>query len=452
MYPYGLIGNCQASALISRTGSFDWLCLPRPDSEPIFGKLLDPNGGSLSILPVEGEPRASIQRYEELTNILVTEIRDEKGHSYRMTDFFPRYEDAGQIYRPTVCIRILEPIDGHPWVRFQMDPVCGWIKERVRPTRGPQYLEYSIRDEKLRLSTNLPLTYLNEPSGFALQQKTYFVLSWSTPLTDYIPHLCEEYLEKTRHYWKTWVKHCSIPTLFQKETIRSALALKLHCFEDTGAILAALTTSLPEQPGAGRNWDYRFCWLRDAHFALSAFHNLGHFEETEGFLKFLLGIAAKHESSRERLAPVYSLTQDLPKNETIQPEWLGYGGSGPVRTENQAAEHIQNDVYREMILTLAPIFFDHRFVHLRTPHLEDLLSHLARLCERSISSEDAGLWEIRNGWQEHSFTNLMTWAGLERMSRIQAQGDLKNSPVATAEARDWCLPRPPLITTRRRTL
>ncbi len=297
--------------------------------------------------------------------------------------------------------------------------MSGWSKRPIPYTRGNSHLRFETQGDTLRLTTNMPLTYLCEEQSFALHETVHLALTWGTPIEDDLEQVCSSFLEKTAQYWRLWVKHCSIPPQFQTETIRSALALKLHCFEDTGAILAALTTSLPEEHGKNRNWDYRFCWLRDAHFVLSALHNLGQFEEMEGFLKFLLGIAGRLEPSGDSLAPVYTLSQQLPLPEHEHTNWGGHAASLPVRTNNQAAEHVQNDVYGEMVLTLAPIFFDERFLHLRNREHEELLMRLARLCERSISTPDAGLWEVRNHWQEHTFTNLMSWAGLERASRIR---------------------------------
>ncbi len=440
MYAYGLIGNCQASALISNQGSIDWLCLPRPDSEPVFGRLLDPDGGHFSITIENQQPPT--QHYLENTNILVTELSDKNGNQFRITDFFPRFEQYGRIFRPMSLFRIVETLKGSPLIKVSCRPVMGWNKERARAIRGNSHLKFDFRDESLRLTTNMPLTFLSEETAFPLTEKLYFVLSWSTPIEEDLAQVTERFLLQTQNYWRTWVKHCSIPSLFQKETIRSALALKLHCYEDTGAILAALTTSLPEEPGSTRNWDYRYCWLRDAHFVLTAFHNLGHFEEMEGFLKFLLGVTHKYNISQnrqDRLAPVYTLSQELPLPETKQSLWRGYQNSGPVRTHNQAAEHVQNDVYGEMVLTLSPIYFDERFLHLRSPEHEKMMTNLALLCERSISTPDAGLWEFREGWQEHSFTNLMSWAGLERIARIQAKGYLKSVPFDVAAARDRAL-------------
>jgi len=433
MYNYGLIGNCQTAALVNTNGSIDWCCMPRPDSAPVFGRLLDPDGGYFCIEPAAGGK--GNPHYLPNTNVLVTRITCDDGSAYRITDFCPRFEQYGRMYRPIAVFRIVEPLQGTPVVKTMCRVVNGWDKHAVRPVRGNSHLRFEIGADHLRLTTNMPLTYLCEETPFALQQPLYFALTWGAGLEDDLIEVSQRFLEHTTNYWRTWVKHCSIPSLYQRETIRSALALKLHCFEDTGAILAALTTSLPEEDRQGRNWDYRYCWLRDAYFVVSAFNNLGHFEEMEGFIKYLLGIAQHHEHSRERLRPVYCLDQALPLPEKEHANWRGFGGNAPVRSFNQAAEHVQNDVYGEMILTLAPIFFDERFQHLRSTEHEELLGHLGRLCVRNIGQPDAGLWEIRNGWREHSFSNLMSWAGVERLVRIRAAGYLKNFTVDLAAAK-----------------
>jgi GH15 family glucan-1,4-alpha-glucosidase len=247
-------------------------------------------------------------------------------------------------------------------------------------------------------------------------------------LNDDLERVSEDFLRETQKYWTTWVKHCSIPTHFQEETIRSALALKLHCYDDTGAILAALTTSLPEEIGGTRNWDYRFCWLRDAYFVLSALNALGHFEETENFLKFLLNVVADTDLSTQGLSPVYGLDNQRPNAELILENWRGYQGSAPVRANNQACEHVQNDVYGEMVLSLSPVFFDERFRHMRSKEYENLLEALLIQCSSRISQVDAGPWEIRTDWREHSFSNLACYAGLARGLELQKRGFLKSYP------------------------
>jgi len=424
MYRFGLIGNCQASALINENGALDWLCLPRPDSPPVFGRLLDPDGGHFS---VDTEAKATYrQAYLSNTNVLTTFVRLEDGSEFKITDFCPRFQQHGRMYRPMSVFRVVEPISGSAKIKVVCKPVVGWEKEPAKPIRGNSHIRFDIREGSLRVTTSMPLTYLSEETFFTLKEPLYFALSWDLGVEDDLIQVTNSFLEQTIDYWNTWVKHCSIPSLYQRETIRSALTLKLHCYEDTGAILAALTTSLPEENGTGRNWDYRYCWLRDAYFVLSAFYNLGHFEEMEEFLKFVLNIAEKHEHSRARLRPVYRLDQTLPLPEIEHSNWIGFGGSKPVRSGNQAAEHVQNDVYGEMALTLSPIFFDERFDRLRSKDHEDLLAHLGKLCASHVSKPDAGLWELRNGWQEHSFSNLMCWAGLERIERVREKGFLKD--------------------------
>jgi GH15 family glucan-1,4-alpha-glucosidase len=422
MYPFALIGNCQAAALVDTTGSLQWLCFPRPDSEPVFGKLIDQAGGEFAITST-GVAHFS-QEYMPNSPVLVTTVTNDDGSSFKITDFSPRFIQHGRIYRPNAVFRIVEPISGSPTIKVSCKPVLGWSKKPARPIRGNSHIRYDYPADSLRLVSNMPMTYLVEERAFSLKETVYFGLTWSYGIEDDLPQMSQRFLSQTLEYWDAWVKHCNIPTLYQSETIRSAITLKLHCFEDTGSILAALTTSLPEEAGGTRNWDYRYCWLRDAYYVLSAFHKLGHFEEMEGFIKFLLNIAETHDASNAVLHPVYRLDQTLPLPEVIHPNWGGYLGTQPVRSANQAAEHVQNDVYGEMVLTLAPIFLDERFRHLRTKDHEKLVEHLGRMCLKTLSKPDAGLWEIRDGWQEHSFSNLMCWAGLDRISSIHQLGYL----------------------------
>jgi GH15 family glucan-1,4-alpha-glucosidase len=423
MYRHGLIGNCQIAALVSEEGSLEWLCLPRPDSPPVFGRILDEHGGHFSITP--REPIASRkQEYVRNTNVLVTTITLKNGDAYRITDFCPRFYQYNRIFRPFAIHRILEPIAGNPMVSVECRPVQGWDKIRVPPARGNSHVRYDIRGEALRVWTSMPMTYFCEQQYFPLREKTVFAIQWSTNLEQDILEVTEFFHRQTIAYWRQWVSHCSVPVEFQQEVIRSALALKLHCFEDTGAILAGLTTSLPEERGHNRNWDYRFCWLRDGAFVLNAFNQLGHFEEMEGFLKFLLSLAKDNEESREKLRPVYALDRSLPLPEETHANWAGFAGTQPVRSKNQAAEHVQNDVYGEMLLAIAPIYFDERFYHLRTPEHEELVGRLTAFCVRNVAKPDAGLWELRDGWREHTFSNLLCWAGIDRAEMMRKRGFL----------------------------
>jgi GH15 family glucan-1,4-alpha-glucosidase len=416
MYPYGVVGNCQVNALISDRGSVDWFCCPQPDSPPIFGRILDPDGGHFSI--TSPHIKETKQNYISNTNILETVITEEGGAKFKITDFCPRFQQFGRTFRPTMLMRTVEPIFGSPQIRVSCRPVAGWTKEPVTPVKGSNHLRFDYPGEgnQLRLTSNMSLTYINTDHSFSLQEPLHFVLTWGAPFEEDIKSTFNQFLQQTELYWRNWVKHCNVPPLYQKQVIRSALVLKLHCFEDTGAILASLTTSLPEEIKNVRNWDYRFCWLRDAYFSLTAFQNLGHFEEMEGFVKFLLNIA--EISKGEGLHPVYKLDTTLPLPENEHPNWAGFMGSQPVRSGNQAATHVQNDVYGEMVLSLGPMFFDERFCDLRTATNQGLLAGLAMQCHKFLDVPDAGLWEFRNAQRLHTFSTFMSWAGLERFKRV----------------------------------
>jgi GH15 family glucan-1,4-alpha-glucosidase len=193
----------------------------------------------------------------------------------------------------------------------------------------------------------------------------------------------------------------------------------MHCFEDTGAIIAAMTTSIPESAGSGRTWDYRYCWLRDAYYVLAAFRRLGHFEEREGFISFLLNIAGGNPTLD--LAPLYRVDGTTNLEETILTEWPGWHGEGPVRLGNAAALHQQHDVFGEMVLALAPIFLDDRFAEERSREALDLVERLARKAISVVGKPDAGIWEYRTAWKPQTFSSLMCWAAADRMSAIAAR-------------------------------
>ena len=409
----GLIGNCQLSALVRRDGAIVWSCMPRFDSPPIFASLLDDSeGGKFTIGPTVHA--AGVQRYLPNTNVLETRFEDEEG-AFRILDFAPRFMQYERSFRPTKLVRIVEPLSGTPRIRVLCDPVLGWSRARPRPELGSHHVAYHGYPTELRLTTDAPLSYLND-EPFALTGRKHFVLAWGAPVQEPLESLCDRFLRETVRYWQQWVKHCDIPPIFQGEVIRSALALKLHCFEDTGAIVAALTTSLPEAPGSGRNWDYRYCWLRDAYYTLGAFQLLGHFEEREQFLQFLIHVASSAPDLD--LAPLYRIDGKTDLGEQVLDAWPGFHGEKPVRVGNAAALHKQHDVFGEMVLALTPLFLDARFREHATPPVLDLVMRLARRAVAVVGQPDAGIWEFRAEWRPQTFSSLMCWAAADRMSRI----------------------------------
>jgi GH15 family glucan-1,4-alpha-glucosidase len=411
----GLVGNCQFSALIERSGSVVWCCLPRFDSDPVFGRLLDEeDGGHFTITPAEGG--RGTQRYLENTNVLETRFESESG-SFRVLDFAPRFQQFGRMFRPTHLVRVVEPLSGAPWVRVVCEPKLGWAKTEPQRVTGSNHIDYLGFKNPLRFTTDVPLSYVGT-RPFALTERKYFALTWGTPIEEPLAPLCERFLNETTRYWERWVKHCNIPALYQREVIRSALALKLHCYEDTGAIVASMTTSIPEAPGSGRTWDYRFCWLRDSYYVLGAFRLLGHFEEREAFTNYLLNIAG---GSRDlQLSPLYRVDCSSDLEEVVMDNWRGFEGEGPVRVGNGAATHAQHDIYGEMVLSVAPVFLDERFHAERSKSTFELVERLARKAIEVAGTPDAGIWEYRTEWQPQTFSSLMCWAAADRMAHIAA--------------------------------
>jgi len=422
----GLIGNCQFSALVERTGSVVWCCLPRLDSEPVFASLLDEAGGGRFAVEPEGGGHGT-QRYLDNTNILETTFANREG-TFRILDFAPRFHQYDRVFRPTQLMRIVEPLEGTPRVRVRCDPRLGWSKKVPTQLHGSNHVRFEGFASQLRLTTDVPQSYLGG-QPFTLAERRHLVLAWGPPVEEALPALCARFLEETSRYWQRWVMHCNVPPLFQKEVIRSALALKLHCFEDTGAIVASTTTSIPESPGSGRTWDYRYCWLRDAFYALGAFRLLGHFEEREKFVTFLLDVAGA--SPDLDLAPLYRIDGRSDLEERILPDWPGFNGEKPVRVGNAAALHRQHDIFGEMVLALTPVFLDDRFQAEQSRSTLRLLERLARKAISVAGIPDSGIWEHRTEPKPQTFSTLMCWAAADRMASVAA----RHLPAMEAEFR-----------------
>ncbi len=414
-----LIGNCSYQALIDDQSRIKWLCWPRFDSSFVFGSLLDETrGGEFAITPAEGR-FVSQQGYLPNTNIIRTHFRSAAGE-FTVTDFAPRFLQFQRSFKPTMLVRHIRRVSGTPNIRVCCDPTYDYGRARPTCHIASNHIQWHIPGAQLRLTTNAPLAYVHETRSFALESDLYFVLTWGQPLEASLKDTCESFLSQTKHYWETWVKHASIPERFQEQVIRSALALKLHQFEDTGAITAATTTSIPEHPGSGRTWDYRFCWPRDTYFTLRALRRLGHFEEMEAFVAYLGNIA---EASPDRLQPVYGISGEREIIETTIEHLSGYLNNGPVRAGNDAYRQTQHDVYGEMIASLAPMFLDVRFHNMARERSTSLLRNLLTSIETYLESPDAGLWEKRQAPKLHTFSLLMHWAGATVAHRVGVRFD-----------------------------
>ncbi len=412
LYQSGIIGNCSFIAHVDTSTNISWLCLPRFDSSFVFGSLLDKEkGGTYSILP-DGK-YTSRQYYIENTNILCTEIESKDG-KYRITDYAPRFYLFERYFKPLMLIRKVEPLQGNPRVKVTCKPVTDYGERQLQASPASNHIDYFGAANTIRLTTNFSINHILNEQHSVLNETKYLVLTYGSPLEASLKSTAEEFLTRTKDYWQQWTKKTSIGNLYQDEVIRSALVLKIHQYEDTGAIIAASTTSLPEYPGSGRTWDYRYCWLRDAYYILQAFNNIGHFEEMESYFNFIANISIKEEG---RYQPLYSITGEKYLKE-IELPLDGYLGNKPVRIGNQASEHIQNDVYGQVLISLLPLYTDERFVLEERTDSSAWISSLLKKIEMVIDERDAGLWEFRDIDGYFCYTYLFQWAGCQAAIKI----------------------------------
>lgn len=405
-YQTGLIGNCAFLAHVHKNTDISWLCWPRFDSTFVFGSLLDEQkGGEFSIRPAS--EFTSEQSYLENTNVLVTKVTCDDGE-YQITDLAPRFFQYDRYFKPLMLIRKIEPISGTPRIKVKCEPVTEYGKKKLRAQRGSNHIEYYEGEDIMRLTTDIPVTYIYDERYFVLSETKYLVLTYGHPLEAPLVSTCETFLRETVKYWRTWIKFSSIAGFFQEYVIRSALALKIHQYEDTGAIIAASTTSLPEYDGSGRNWDYRYCWLRDTHYVLNSLNHIGHFQEMEKYFNYVADISVSEES---RYQPLYRIDGSKQLDESILEYLDGYKGNKPVRIGNQANEHIQNDIYGQVMISIMPLYTDHRFIFRERKDSRRWISSILDKIEATIDEKDAGIWEFRNFANTHCYSNLFQWAG-----------------------------------------
>ncbi len=413
VYDYGVIGNCAFTAHVHTSTNIAWMCWPKFDSSFIFGGLLDENrGGEFSITPVSGI-QSSSQNYIDNTNVLVTEIECSSG-TYRVTDFAPRFGQLDRYFKPLMLIRKIERISGSPKVIVRCKPKGDYGSLEPEPSSGSNHIRFLGLEGNVRLTTNVSLNYILEEESFVLSETKYLVLTWGPPLEAALEETCESFLTKTTRYWQSWIKTASIVNFYQKAAIRSALVLKIHQYEDTGAIIASTTTSLPESPGSTRNWDYRYCWMRDTYYTLNAFNNIGHFEESERYFNYILNTTVEES---DRYQPLYGITG---RKELVEQELdlEGYAGNKPVRIGNDAYTHIQNDVYGQVLVSILPLFNDERIIFSERFNTTELIYKTLKIIERTFDEQDAGLWEFRNLAQHHCYTYLFHWAGSSAAIKI----------------------------------
>jgi len=428
------IGNCSISALIDRQGRFVWCCAPRVDSDPVFSNLLaagepeDADASGLWAIDVEGAT-SSRQAYLRNTAILRTEITDASGGVVEIIDFAPRFRLFDRGYRPASFIRLVRPMSGAPRIRIRIRPTSDWGAAPAPATSGSNHVRFAGKDMTLRLTTNAGVSQILQERLFRLEAPMAMFLGPDEPFQGEVLSTAQRMLADTTAYWREWVRTLAVPLDWQEAVIRAAITLKLCAYEETGAIVAALTTSIPEAPGSGRNWDYRYCWIRDAYYVVQALNRLGAVDIMENYLGYLRNIM--DAANGGHIQPVFGVGYEPILTERIIDTLPGYRGMGPVRVGNQAHEHIQHDVYGQIVLSNVQAFFDDRLLR---PATHEDFEALERVGERAFATydkPDAGLWELRTRAAVHTYSAAMCWAACDRLGNAATHLGL------TERARLW---------------
>jgi len=413
------IGNCQVSALIDRAGRMVWGCLPRVDGDPLFSSLLsgveaaDEDARGLWAIDLEGGVKTE-QAYIRNTPVLVTRHEDAAGNAVEITDFCPRFEQSGRIYRPVAFVRIVTPVAGSPRIRVRLRPTRDWGDPDVATTAGSHHIRYLLGPRTVRLSTNAPIGYVEGEHVFRLERPLHFFLGPDESFSTTLAPAIDAMLADTVREWQSWVRGLATPFEWQDVVIRSAITLKLCQHEETGAIVAALTTSIPEHADSGRNWDYRYCWIRDAYYTVQALNRLGALDVLETYLEYLRNIVENTQGGL--IQPLYGVLGEAKLEERVEPLLPGYRGMGPVRVGNQACGQVQHDAYGQIVLSNAQAFFDQRLF--RMAEIEDFraLEPVGDRAWEMFDKPDAGLWELRTRQAVHTYSAAMCWAACDRLA------------------------------------
>ncbi len=430
----GMIGNASYGALIDRRGRVVWSCLPRFDGDPVFCRLLhgngdgDPDESGFFDIEIENFSHSE-QYYVPHTAILITKLYDKKGASIEITDFAPRFRRFDRIFRPMMMVRHIRPVNGTPRIKVRTRPLSNYGAEKPAITHGSNHIRYVTSGVTLRMTTDLPVSFLLEETSFILELPHTLILGPDESLTSSIEDLSKDFYKKTVDYWRDWTRYLSLPFEWQEAVTRAAITLKLCSFEETGALIAAMTTSIPEAPNSQRNWDYRFCWLRDSYFVVHALNRLGATLTMENYLRYIINIVAGADDGG--LQPVYGIALESLLHEQKIESLSGYRQMGPVRTGNAAYLQPQHDVYGSVVLTSTQAFFDTR---LSRPGDIRLFEELERAGEHAVKlydQPDAGPWELRTRECVHTYSSVMCWAACDRLAKIAEQLGLKS------KAKNW---------------
>lgn len=414
---YGIIGNGRSAALISQNGSIDWCCLPDFDSPSAFAKLLDRDkGGSCEIIPLE--EFIISQRYLERTNILCTSFINNDS-AFEVLDFMPRYktEDNNYFTAPEIY-RYIRILKGAPKVKILYNPKLNYALGLTKNVVTDKYVKtYSVDvpQESLFLYSSMKLGDVLEGNPIELEKENFLLITYHQKIiTIDLRRVYMEY-QRTKVYWLNWVNRSKQYELYNDEITRSLLVLKLMSYQRSGAILAAITTSLPETIGETRNWDYRYCWMRDASMTIQTLIDLGHLTSARRFIGFIKNII---KSKTDSFQIMYGIRGERELKETFLDHLDGYEGSIPVRIGNAAFNQAQHDIYGFL---MDVIYQYYQFFSGTLDESEEIWSitkRMARIVSDLWHLPDNGIWEFRGTQKHFVFSKVLCWVAMDRAWKI----------------------------------
>lgn len=415
MLPYGIIGNCKTCALIKKDASVEWMCYPTFSSPSIFAKILDKgNGGSLEIKPI-GKYQIK-QRYLDNTAILETTFISSR-NSFQVIDFLPRYRKLTKnkyqkLVKQNRLIRIIKPLKGTPKIKIIYNPKPNYAKRdcTLREVKD----NFICKNTDISLISNIEFNHINKQETIELNQTKYLIVGKKDQAEDFSVRRCLTLLNATKRYWKRWVNSLILPKKHQDLIIRSAITLKLLTFSQTGAIIAAATTSIPEEIGSRRTWDYRYCWIRDSVFCADALKKIGRRYEAKKLLKFFIDRILEDK----RIQIMYGIKGETKLTEKILDHLEGFKNSKPVRIGNAAYNQVQHDIYGEIIDLMYLYFVYYQYEEKMTIKQWQFLKHIVNLIKRNWKNKDSGIWEFRGLHDHYTFSKLMCWVGVDRAIKI----------------------------------
>jgi GH15 family glucan-1,4-alpha-glucosidase len=421
MLDYGIVGNCITCALVKKDTSLDWMCFPNFSSPSVFGRILDrKKGGTFRIVPL-GKYKVS-QQYIPCTAILETRF-DGRGKAFVVYDFFPRYKKllAGKqekLIKINSFVRIVKPLRGKPKIRVIYEPRPDYAMDECELREREGRFVCGKNSDSVTLASNVPLESIKDSKEITLDHTRYFVIGGDGS-RQYSVKKCSKLLTDTRKYWLGWCGTLILPEENREMIIRSAITLKLLTYSATGAIIAAPTTSITEEVGTDRTFDYRICFVRDAAFCVDALKKIGRDYEPKSLMGFILNRIL----SDDHIQPLYGINGETKLTERELNHLSGFMDSGPVRVGNAAYKQRQNDIYGEIIDILYLYFVYYEYEKEMSKKYWRFLRYVVNQIKFNWHRKDSSIWEYRDLEDHYTYSKFMCYVGVDRAMKIAQHFD-----------------------------